>query len=302
MFVRPTRPFFGAADGLTLDIADAVLFGAPHGVPYPDHDPSACAGAPSALRDAFDPTDGVEHWDFDLDGPFLNDGPFKFMDAGDLATIAGDGSNNRRLIREATAAIVGAGAVPIMMGGDDSTPIPFLEALAPTGPITIVQVDAHIDWREERYGERHGFSSTMLRASEMAHVERIVQIGMRGVGSARRGEVETAVNWGARIVPASRLHAEGVAAALAEIPEGAACAITIDCDALDPGIMPAVLAPTPGGLTYTQLIGLIAGVVAKARLVACDVIEFVPARDPDGAAAYTAARLICQAVGRLARA
>ena len=303
MFMPQDLAFFGAEVDLTLEAADAVLFGAPHGTPYPDHDWSACADAPNAMRRAFTVDAGwTDHWDFDLGGPVLGEGGFQFLDAGDLPTVAGDGEGNRAKIREAAAAIIAAGAVPIMIGGDDSVPIPFLEALAPKGPITIVQVDAHIDWREERYGERHGFSSTMLRASEFAHVERIVQVGIRGVGSARAGEVKTAQDWGAKIVTAAQAHREGIAAALGEIPDGSTCAITIDCDALDVSIMPAVLAPTAGGLTYTQLIELIAGVAAKGRIAAFDVIEFAPGLDPNGNAAYTAGRLITQAVGRLARA
>ncbi|MGI9514729.1 MAG: arginase family protein, partial [Anderseniella sp.] len=84
-------------------------------------------------------------------------------------------------------------------------------------------------------------------------------------------------------------------------PEGANCMITFDCDALDSSIMPAVMAPTPGGLSYTQAIDLVAGVAAKGRLVAFDMIEFVPERDTDGTAAFTAARIVTNAVGHLAR-
>ncbi len=301
MFQPQPVSFFGSDASLDLGSSDVVLFGAPHGVPYPDHDWAACAGAANALRRSFGvDAEWTDHWDFDLGRPFIDSG-LRFMDAGDIATIAGDGDGNRAKIRDAAAASVAAGAAPMMIGGDDSVPIPFIEALAPLGPLTIVQIDAHIDWREDRYGERFGFSSTMRRASEMAHVERIVHVGIRGVGSARRGEVEAALDWGAKIVTAGRIHREGVAAALDEIPEGAACAVTIDCDALDPSFMPAVLAPTPGGLTYTQTADLFDWIATKARIAAFDLIEFAPARDPSGVAAYTAARLLTQAVGRIAR-
>jgi len=77
--------------------------------------------------------------------------------------------------------------------------------------------------------------------------------------------------------------------------------ITLDCDALDSGIMPAVMAPTPGGLSYTQSIDLIDAVIRKSSLVAFDMIEFVPERDRDGTAAITAARILANAVGGLAR-
>ena len=292
----------GAGKDADRDQADAVLFGAPHGTPYRDIDNEVYAGAPDAMRAAMEEDSAwPDHWDFDLNGPLLGDNGFTLADAGDLKTSSQDGSGNRTLIETATVEIVASGAVPIMLGGDDSTPIPFIKALAPAGPLTIIQVDAHIDWRDERRGEPLGFSSTMRRASEMPHVERIIQVGIRGLGSARREEVEIARNWGAEIVTARAVHEQGVGAALQHLPDGANCMITFDCDALDSGIMPAVMAPTPGGLTYTQSIDLIAGVTAKANLVAFDMIEFVPERDPNGVAAFTAARIVTNAIGHLAR-
>jgi agmatinase len=97
------------------------------------------------------------------------------------------------------------------------------------------------------------------------------------------------------------VHHRGIDAALAHVPSGARCVITIDCDGLDPAIMPAVLAPSPGGLTYMQMIDLIAGVAGKARIVGFDVIEFVPERDVSGIAATTAGRLAVNAIGYVAR-
>ena len=96
------------------------------------------------------------------------------------------------------------------------------------------------------------------------------------------------------------MHRAGTDAALRHLPDGANCLITLDCDALDSGIMPAVMAPTPGGLSYTQTIDLIDAVIRKARLVAFDMIEFVPDRDRDGTAAITAARILANVIGNLA--
>ncbi len=298
----PADPaFFGARTDLPLEDARVVLFGAPHGTPYPGFSNAALAGTADTLRRALTHDAGwTHHWDFDLGRPFDEEGSLRFLDAGNLKTSPLDGTGNRDKIRDATAAVVGAGAVPVMIGGDDSVPIPFIEALAPLGPLTIVQMDAHIDWRDDRRGERYGFSSTMRRASELAHVERIVQVGIRGLGSATREEVRIAESWGAKIVTAREIHRAGVEAALAHVPEGANCLVTLDCDALDPSIMKAVVAPTPGGLTYTQVIDLIAGVADKAALRAFDMIEFIPERDPDGLSALTAARILVNAVDAIA--
>ncbi len=302
IFVPASPPFRGASSDIGFEQADAVLFGAPHGTPYPGESNEPLAATPDALRKELSPdARWLDHWDFDLGGPLLGDQGFTLADPGNLDTTPLDGKRNRELIEQATSEIVAAGAVPIMIGGDDSTPIPFIGALAPRGPLTIVQVDAHIDWRDERRGERFGYSSTMRRASEMDHVERIVQVGIRGLGSARREEVEIARNWGAKIITAREVHRDGIDAALAHIPDGANCLITLDCDGIDPSIMPAVLARTPGGLTYTQVIDLISAVASKANLVAFDMIEFVPDRDTTGTATITAARIVCNVIGTLAR-
>lgn len=302
IFELPKVPFLGARSDIAVKEADAVVFGAPHGTPYQGIDNKPYATAPDVLRAVLEEdARWIDHWDFDLGGPLLGDGEFMVADAGNLKTSSLDGSGNRLLINQAVSRILDAGAIPLMIGGDDSTPIPLIEALKPVGPLTIVQIDAHIDWRNERRGEPFGFSSTMRRASELEHVERIVQVGIRGPGSARREEVEIAKDWGAHIITAREFHRGGVKAVMRHLPDDTNCMITFDCDALDAGIMPAVMAPTPGGLTYTQSIDLIAAVIHKTNLVAFDMIEFVPERDLNGTATLTAARIMANTIGCLAR-
>jgi agmatinase len=81
---------------------------------------------------------------------------------------------------------------------------------------------------------------------------------------------------------------------------GATVAVTVDMDAFDASLMPAVMAPSPGGLDYTQVTDLIAGVAARGRLGAFDLIEFVPERDRDGTCAITAVSLVQFVIGTLA--
>lgn len=300
----PQHPFPGAVPVQTPAGCHAVLFATPHGTPYPGIDNRVHEESGKAIRAALaEDARWLDHWDFDLDGPLLaGRSDFRLGDLGDLNTLPLDGAGNRSKIEDTTRAILEANAVPIMIGGDDSVPIPFIAAFADYKPLTILQIDAHIDWRHERRGETMGYSSTMRRASEMKHVERIIQVGIRALGSARAEEVKIARDWGAQIVSARRIHEEGVGTALALVPEGANVLITLDADALDSAIMPAVMAPTPGGLTYWQMIDLIAGVAKKARVVGMDMIEFVPGRDHSNqAAAYLAGRILLQLVGQLAR-
>ncbi|MGY4363573.1 arginase family enzyme [Bradyrhizobium sp. i1.7.7] len=118
-------------------------------------------------------------WDFDQDLPLLDRG-LQIIDLGDLATDPQTPEGNRSLITSTTASILKAGAVSLLLGGDDSVPIPFFAGFEGFGPITILQIDAHLDWRDEHAGLKHTFSSTMRRASEMPCVEPIVQVGQRG--------------------------------------------------------------------------------------------------------------------------
>ncbi|MFN3259339.1 MAG: arginase family protein [Pikeienuella sp.] len=281
--------------------APAAIFGAGGATPYASVG-SYCRNAPAALRAATAAfAGGFDRYDFESGGPLFPDLSRLPADTGDLPLSETDFAANRAAIRERTAAILARGAVPVMLGGDDSTPIPMLEALgARTAALWILQIDAHIDWRDEHMGERLGLSSTMRRASGMAHVAGIVQVGARGMGSARSGDVAAARAWGARLVTAEALDGDGVAAALAPIPEGADIAICFDADALDPSIMPAVIGRAPGGLSYWQALGLMRGAAARGRIVAADFVEFMPERDVDGLGALTFARLVADALGLIA--
>ncbi|HVJ33445.1 MAG TPA: agmatinase [Terriglobia bacterium] len=294
--------FLGFPDRLADGNAPrAVIFGAGHGSTYPGQDSSGFALAADAIRAASEEDAAfIEHWDFDLGGPLFDGGPVCCVDAGDIATALHDNAGNRARIEAKTRAVL-ASAVPILLGGDDSVVTPFLAGFADHGPVWVLQIDAHIDWRDEVHGERYGYSSPMRRVSEMPHVAGMVQVGMRSVGSARRAEVEAAKHYGSHLVTAREVHAEGVEAGLRHIPEGVRVVITLDCDGLDPGIMPGVAARTPGGLSYTQAIDLIAGVGKRARLVGFDLVEFYPPADIDGLTALTAARLVVNAIGAIVR-
>lgn len=269
---------------------------------YPGKDSSGYALAADAIRAASqDDAPLLEHWDFDLGGPLFDGEPICCIDAGDISTTMHDNAGNRARIEAKTREVLALPAVPILLGSDDSVPIPFFAGFSDNGPVWVLQIDAHVDWRDELHGERYGYSSPMRRASEMPHVAGIVQVGMRNVGSARLAEIEAARRYGSRLVTARELHAEGVEAALRHIPNGARVVVTLDCDGLDPSIMPGVAARTPGGITYTQAIDLIAGLGRRARIAGFDLVELYPPADIDGLSALTAARLLVNIVGTIVR-
>lgn len=261
-----------------------------------------CAGGPEAIRAAAAVyAANLHHVNFDLGGPVLPEG-ISAVDAGDLPQDEGDPVGNRARIFGAVSQVLDRGAVPLLIGGDDSLPIPMIEAFgARDRQVHILQIDAHIDWRDEVGGERLGLSSTMRRASEMAHVAGIVQVGCRGIGSARPGDLQDALDWGVEFVPAGEAVRGGVGRAIDLIPEGAEVIICLDLDALDPSVMPAVIGRTAGGLGYWQVLELIAGVAEKARIAGFDMVEFMPERDIDGQGATVAAQLLAAVMGIVAR-
>jgi agmatinase len=279
-----------------------VLFGAGHGSAYPGSDDTGHALAADAIRAASqEDAPLIEHFDFDLGGPLFDSKPVSCFDIGNIKTTHHDNVGNRASIETQTRQLLDQKAVPILLGGDCSVTIPFLSAFAGRGPIWVLQIDAHIDWRDEVRGERYGYSSPMRRASEMPEVAGMVQVGLRSVGSARPSDVNDALAYGSRFVTARDMHSQSVEAALSHIPDGANVVISLDCDSIDPSIMPGVAARTPGGLTYTHIIDLISGVGKKARIAGFDLVEFYPPADVDGISALTASRILVNTIGTIVR-
>ncbi len=300
-----SQTFLGVPSVSLDDVAagDIVFLGAPEATPYTPGKASHCRDAPAAVRAAMARLgEWSGHYDFELDTTLIPEGGRRICDAGDLPGDPASPEENRARITEAVARILAAGAMPIVFGGDDSVPIPVLAAFEASGPIWVVQVDAHLDWRDERDGVREGWSSPMRRASEMSWVEGIVQIGIRGVGSARPSDVAAARDYGARIFTAREVHSAGIAKAVEAIPQGARCFLTVDFDGLDPAVVPAVLSQVPGGLTYWQIIELIEGLCARGTIVGADLVELAPQLDVNNLGVRTAGRIIANLAGNCSKA
>lgn len=291
----PRSQSLGAAEG-----AGVVLLGAGSATPYASVG-AYCADGPAAIRAGAAPyAANLGHVNFDLGRPIVPEGAV-VVDAGDLPCDPARAAASRAEIGSALRAILGRGASAVLLGGDDSVQIPMIEAAGVLGrPVTIVQIDAHIDWRDEVQGERLGLSSTMRRASEMAHVGQMIQIGARGIGSARPADLADARRRGVRLVTAADLAAGGIAAALGAIPDGGDILVCFDFDALDPAVMPAVIGRTAGGLRYDDWLGLMRGIARKGRIAAVGMVEFMPGRDIDGQGATVAAQAAAAVLGILA--
>lgn len=304
---RQSRQTFMDFD-LALDLehleADIAILGIPYGDPYNiDEVTNDQTNAPTAIRQASRRiSGGLEQWDFDLGGPLLDGKQVSIVDCGDVPGDARDLSRHYSRAEEAVRLILRAGAFPIVLGGDHGVPIPVLRAFEGYRPITLIQIDAHLDWVDEKQGVREGYSSPIRRASEMDHIGEIFQIGLRCQGSARREEVEAATAYGAHLITDLELQDGGMDRVLAQIPDGGAYYLTIDADGFDPSVMPAVAGPAPGGVTYPQARKLIHGLVEKGRVVGMDIVEITPDRDINQITAITAGNLILNMIGKTIRA
>ncbi|MEM7239101.1 MAG: arginase family protein, partial [Pseudomonadota bacterium] len=154
------QSFLGAPLALDLDTleADIAILGVPYGLPY-----ATCelandqSRAPDALRHAaqdaaWEEPRTLEHFDWDLGGTLLDGRPVRVVDCGNVTTDKLDPFEHYRRAEAAAAKIFRAGATLVTLGGDHGIPIPIMRALPRDEEITLIQVDAHMDWRDEVNG------------------------------------------------------------------------------------------------------------------------------------------------------
>jgi len=280
-----------------------AVLGIPCGMPYAARNVApSVADAPRAIRERsarFGRMLG--HHDFDLGGALVAAGDLGLVDCGDVPADPRDLARSAARATEAVRGVLAAGAMPIVLGGDDSTTALALRGFEGHGPLHILQIDAHIDYRDEVDGIRDGFSSPMRRAAEMPWVERIVHCGARGVGSARPADVEATLARGNAIITAREVRSAGVARVLDEFPPGANYYVAFDCDGMDPAVMPGTSAPLPGGLAFYEAADLLTGLARRGRVVGINFAEHYPSLDANGITALAIARLIVILIGAIRR-
>lgn len=196
------------------------------------------------------------------------------VDWGDAWFDPGRPQEAPEAIRRTLAGIVGAGVLPLALGGDHFISYPILQALhAVHGPLALVHFDAHSDtWRDEDGRIDHGTMFFHAAAQGLVDPARSIQLGMR---------THNAETHGYRVVDARELHAVGVDAAVAAIHERVGdhpCYVTFDVDFLDPAYAPGTGTPVVGGFSTHEALRLVRG-LAGLRVVGMDVVEVSPPYD-----------------------
>jgi len=238
-------------------------------------------------------------YDFEDDVTYLPADSTRIVDIGDADIVHTDTTKSHANIEAGVRAILKADALPVVLGGDHSVNIPCINAFADQEPIHVIQIDAHLDFVDERHGVRCGHGNPMRRAAEKDHVTGLTQIGIRNVSSTAREGYEDARRMGSEILSVRHMRTLGVQGILDRIPAGKRYYVTIDIDAFDPSIAPGTGTPSHGGFQYYEVLELLDGLSRRGTVVGADLVEVAPDYDPTGSTAILAAQILLNLIGRI---
>lgn len=279
--------------------ADVAVLGAPFD--FGSQWRSGARMGPRAIREAstlFSFGHGGAY-DFEDDVTYLPAGETRIVDLGDADIIHTDTMGSHANIESGVRTILKSGAIPVVLGGDHSVNIPCINAFDGEGPIHVVQIDAHLDFVDERHGVRFGHGNPMRRAAEKEYVTGLTQIGIRNVSSTAKDGYEDARRMGSEILSVRHLRKMGVEGVLERIPAGRRYYVTIDIDAFDPSIAPGTGTPSHGGFDYYEVLELLDGLTRRGEVVGVDLVEVAPDYDHSGSTSILAAQILMNFIGRI---
>jgi agmatinase len=172
----------------------------------------------------------------------------------------------------------------VVVGGEHSVSIGAVAAHAGRYPgMTVLQLDAHSDLRNEYEGSRYNHACVMARVRELCP---IVQVGIRSMDISEKPALAEG-----RVFFAEDIHgsASWIDAVVAKLTEQVY--ITIDLDVFDPSIMSSTGTPEPGGLPWYDVLALLRAVCRQRTVVGFDVVELCPV-ETNWAPDFLAAKLI----------
>lgn len=280
--------------------ADVAVLGAPYdfGCQYR----SGARFGPRAVREAstlfsFGHAGAYDHED---DATYLG-ADVSIVDMGDADIVHTDTVKSHANIEYGVRKALSAGAIPLTIGGDHSVNIPCIRAFdedcAENGPIHVVQIDAHLDFVDERHGVTEGHGNPMRRAIEKDYVSGMTQLGIRNVSSTAKEGYEDARARGSDILSVRQVRKLGTEGVLERIPEGARYYVTIDIDAFCPSIAPGTGTPSHGGFNYYDVLEILQGLSKRGNVVGIDLVEVAPTYDPSESTQILAAQILLNFLG-----
>ena len=235
-------------------------------------------------------------YDHEDDATYLP-GSVRVVDMGDADIVHTDTTKSHANIELAVRAALSAGALPVTIGGDHSVNIPCINAFDDQGEIHILQIDAHLDFVDERHGVRFGHGNPMRRAAEKPYVTGLTQVGIRNVSSTAKEGYADARAMGSDILSVRQTRALGAKTVAQRLPEKARIYLTIDIDGFCPSIAPGTGTPSHGGFLYYEVLELIQHVAQSHDIVGIDLVEVAPAYDPTESTSILAAQLLLNTLG-----
>lgn len=230
--------------------------------------------------------------------PSLQVGPYEHLnvaDLGDSPVNPLDPQRSRELIQDWVETIAETGAIPVAVGGDHSITLPILRALARRhGPISLIQVDSHLDTTDSYFGTRFGGGTPFRRAveEELIDPKNWVQIGIRGPVYAS-DEYDFVEQHGVQCITADTIHERGFRWVLERVRalKDSTCYLTFDIDGIDPAFAPGTTAPVSGGFSSADAIALVRTLADFRNVVGFDIVEVQPAFDVGSVTSILAALL-----------
>jgi agmatinase len=212
---------------------------------------------------------------------------FKICDPGDVEFY---GEDWLRQIEEEVGSKYDKKKSNIFLGGEHTITPPIIKAMKKVqGDFTLVQFDAHCDLRDEYLGEKNCHATAMRRAIDVIGADRVYQFGIRSGTKEEFGLGKHLYKFEAY---------EPLSSVVNEIIEPVY--ISIDIDVLDPGIMPAVSTPEPGGISYRELIDSLI-LFKDKEIIGADIVEYNPLAASPYASGSTAAEVLRELILVMAR-
>ncbi|MEW6749083.1 MAG: agmatinase [Candidatus Micrarchaeota archaeon] len=185
----------------------------------------------------------------------------------ELEPDMGSAEKTVKRVEELADEVIEQGKFPIMFGGEHSVSVGMVRALAKKHKnLSVLQIDAHSDLRDEYEGTKYNHACAMRRISE--HVKSMSLVGIRSVCKEEMDFIKKSkleVQWG------NKLDDDKVLSQLTD-----EVYITIDMDGFDPSECPGVGTPEPNGLKWEQVIKLLKKVASKKKIVGFDIVEIMP--------------------------
>ncbi len=238
-------------------------------------------------------------YDFEDDVTYLPADRVRIVDIGDADIVHTDTVKSLANIEFGVRKVLAAGALPVVLGGDHSVHIPCIRAFDDQPPVHLIHIDAHLDFVDSRHGVLYGHGKPLRRASEMAHVTGMTQLGIRYVSSSNRDDYAAARAAGSDILSVRDVRRLGTEGVLARIPKGLRYYWTIDIDGFDPSIAPGTGTPSHGGFLYYEVLEILQGLTERGEVVGIDLVEVAPDYDHSGTTAFLAAQLLLASLGYL---